>query len=204
MAYSDFSLEQAQTAFGLTVQQLDLFPQIKPVAVPAWLTEALSKAGQLAYISEKARSEFIVAPILLTSRDLSGHQISIYSGQRLDVAPSLGLMGECDFIVAYTPPLPLLQAPIMTIVEAKKNDIESGLGQCAAQMVGAHLFNQQRGSQITTIYGIVTTGETWQFLKLENTVLSMDTQRYYIIHVDVLLGILQSIIAVFHPATRAA
>lgn len=30
-----------------------------------------------------------------------------------------------------------LRSPIVAVVEAKKNDIEAGLGQCFAQMVAA-------------------------------------------------------------------
>jgi hypothetical protein len=53
---------------------------------------------QLALLSEKARSEFIVAPVLLVARELSHDTVAIYSGQRLDVDASRGLQGECDFI----------------------------------------------------------------------------------------------------------
>jgi hypothetical protein len=68
----------------------------------------------------------------------------------------------------------------MVIVEAKKNDLEAGLGQCVAQMVGARLVNQREGSGVETIFGCVTTGEAWQFLKLEHDVISIDSERYYI------------------------
>ncbi len=102
--------------------------------------------------------EFIVVPILLASRELSHDAVAIYSGQRLDVNPDQGLVGECDFILAATPPVPLLRAPLVTIVEAKKNDIESGLGQCVAQMIAARLFNEKAGNVPFQIFGCVTTG----------------------------------------------
>ena len=98
---------------------------------------------ELALISEKARSEFIVGPILLASRQLCHNAITIYSGQRLDVQPEKGLVGECDFILAASPSFPILHSPLVTIVEAKTNDIDNGLGQCvAAEMVGARFFNE--------------------------------------------------------------
>jgi hypothetical protein len=135
MAYNEFTLEAVLKTFGLTPQPADLFKGLEPLAVPVWLRDLLAKGMQLSLLSEKARSEFIVVPILLAARELSHEAVAIYSGQRLDVNPERGLVGECDFILAATPPVPLLRAPLLTIVEAKKNDIESGLGQCVAQMV---------------------------------------------------------------------
>ena len=130
-----------------------------------------------------------MVPILLASRDLSPVPLAIFSGQRLDVDPSRGLVGECDFILAHSPPVPPLRAPLAVIVEAKKNDIESGLGQCIAQMVGAAEFNQAAGEP-GPIQGCVTTGEVWQFLRLEANQAIIDRRRYYL---DDLPGILAAI-----------
>src|SRR5205814_10081229 len=102
-----------------------------------------------------ARSEFIVVPILLASRELSHDAFAIYSGQRLDVQPEQGLVGECDFILTASVPVPVLRAPIVTIFQAKKNDIEVWLGQCAAQMVAARIFNEQEGRPLPQIFGCV-------------------------------------------------
>jgi hypothetical protein len=194
MTYSDFNLDTARKSFGLTITPGLLFEKVEPVTVTPWLKEAIDKGLQLALISEKARSELIVVPILLTSRELNHNAFSIYSGQRLDIDPDQGLTGECDFILAKAPPLPVIQAPFVTLVEAKKNDIEGGLGQCIAQMVGARLFNQQEGSNISVIYGCVTTGEVWQFLKLEASTLYIDSRRYYIDRIDKILGVLQAVV----------
>ena len=195
MPYTDFTLDTLRVSFGLTIQQEPMFPHVTPVAVPPWLHETLAKGMPMALGSEKARSEFIIAPILLTLRDLNQNRIAIYSGQRLEGDPNVGLVGECDFLITSTQPLPIIQAPIISVVEAKKNDIESGLGQCAAQMLGAQRFNQRdRTSSITTIYGCVTTGEVWQILKLTETTLVLDTERYYINTMEVILGVFQEII----------
>ena len=201
MPYADFSLDALRVSFGLTIRQEPLFPNVTPVAVSPWLHETLAKGMPMALGSEKARSEFIIAPILLTLRDLNHNRIAIYSGQRLDGDPNVGLVGECDFLVTSSQPLPIIQAPIISVVEAKKNDIESGLGQCAAQMVGAQRFNQRdHASPITTIYGCVTTGEVWQLLKLSEMVLVLDTQRYYINSLETILGVLQAIIHYYLPS----
>jgi hypothetical protein len=194
MAYADFSLDLFRQSFHIQLQQAPLFATVQPVVVPTWLAEILAKGLPLALGSEKARSEFIIAPILLTMRELNANRVAIYSGQRLDSDLSRGLVGECDFILTMTPPLPIIQTPIISIVEAKKNDIESGLGQCAAQMLGAYELNQREQTGIDTIYGCVTTGEAWQWLKLTNQTLIIDTQRYYINELEQILGVIQAVL----------
>ncbi len=195
MTYSDFTLSTLLKTFDLKGKQERLFAHVDALDVPQWLREGLNKGMYLPLNSEKARSELIVMPVLLSCRELCHNAFYIYSGQRLDVYAEKGLIGECDFILANTVPFPTVQAPIITIVEAKKHDVEAGLGQCAAQMVGARLFNQQEGNTIETIFGCVTTGEIWQFLKLEDASICIDADRYFIDNVGVILGILQAIVA---------
>ena len=194
MAFSDFTLERVARSLGVTTRGADLFPHPRAVVQSAWLREALAKRTQLDLISEKARSEFIVVPILIASRDLCPTPLAIFSGQRLDVDPALGLVGECDFILAATEPVPPLRAPIATIVEAKKNDIEAGLGQCVAQMIAARIFNQAAGLGETIIYGCVTTGEVWQFLRLVEDTAAIDRRRYYLDNVEGILAVIQEIV----------
>jgi hypothetical protein len=193
MSYSEFTLEGVERLFGIVTQEAALFPNSPVVQVPDWLPGWLARGTRLALISEKARSEFIVVPILLAARELSGNQLAIYSGQRLDVDQDKGLVGECDFILALGPALPPLHAPIMTVVEAKKNDIEVGLGQCIAQMVAARKFNESAGRTMSTVYGCVTTGETWQFLRLAEQAALLNRDRYYLDNVSGILGALQAI-----------
>ena len=147
MAYTDFTLELAESRLGVRARPGNLFPGLVAVAVPDWLRDFLARGMQLALVSEKARSEFIVGPILLGCRELTGGVLAILSGQRLDVDAERGLQGECDFILALADPMPRLRAPLITVVEAKKNDIEAGLGQCVAQMVAARDYNEDAKGQ---------------------------------------------------------
>jgi hypothetical protein len=192
VAYTDFTLESAETELGITARPGALFAGLQPVAVPRWLQEMLARGMRLALVSEKARSEFIVAPILLAIRELSGERVAILSGQRLDVDPGRRLQGECDFILALSDPVPRLRAPLLTMVEAKKNDMEAGLGQCIAQMVAAQVFNERSGRPLHFVYGCVTTGEDWQFLLLSGTAVTIDQTRLYIDNVGGILAALQA------------
>jgi hypothetical protein len=151
--YTDFSLETISTALGVSVQPGETFPSLSRSPVPQWLRERLDRGMRQVLLTEKARSEFIVVPVLLACQELSPEPISIYSGQRLDVDPGRGLIGECDFILAATAPVPALRAPLMIIVEAKKHDVESGVWQCIAHMVGARIFNERAGRPPAPVYG---------------------------------------------------
>ncbi len=192
MAYTDFTLESAEAELGVVVRPGVLFPGLQPPPVPPWLRDLLARGMALALVSEKARSEFIVAPILLAVRDLTGGRVAILSGQRLDVDPARRLVGECDFILALSDPVPRLRAPLLTVVEAKKNDIDAGLGQCVAQMVAAQLYNERAGQAPPAVYGCVTTGEDWQFLRLAGTAVTIDQRRLYIDNVGAILAALQA------------
>ncbi len=196
MAYTDFTLESAETSFGLTAQPGDLFSGLTALPVPAWLRDLLDRGHQVAaLVSEKARSEFLVVPILLAAREFAPTVLAIYSGQRLDVDPAQGLTGECDYILALTPPLPRLRAPLITVLEAKKGDVEAGLGQCVAQMVGARLFNERHAEPPRPVFGCVTTGEVWQFLRLDGATVLIDGGRLYIDNVGGILAVLQAIVS---------
>lgn len=196
MAYSDFSLVEVKRAFGLVEISADLFAEVGDVEPSHWLQETLRYSLKLALSSssEKARSEFIVAPILLELERRNPEKLAIYSGENLDVDAEKGLKGACDFILAKGPVSLTMQAPIVSIVEAKKSDIKGGLGQCIAQMLGSQQFNQLEDNPIACVYGCVTTGEDWQFLTLKDTDVMIDAKRYYINELEKLLGILQSIV----------
>lgn len=200
MAFSEFTLDSAVRSLGVTISEADLFPALTPATAPEWLPDWLARGTRLALISEKARSEFIVVPILLAAKELSGGRLAIFSGQRLDVDPARGLTGECDFLLALGPSVPPLRAPIAAVVEAKKNDVEGGLGQCVAQMVAAREFNAaDRGP--APVHGVVTTGEAWQFLRLTGDAVELDRRRFYL---DNVAGVLAAIAAVVRAAGGGA
>jgi hypothetical protein len=157
-----------------------VFPVLAPAPMPAWLTDLLARGTQLRVESEKARNEFIVAPILLAVRELSGNTVGLFSGERFDVDPPAGLSGECDFILTLSHAIPVIRAPVIFVVEAKRQDIAAGLGQCAAQMIAARRFDVRHGHPLAHVYGCVTTGEVWQFLRLDDEGIIYDTHRFFL------------------------
>lgn len=193
MAYSDFKLSNVSKIFELTItessQLLADVPEIEPSEL---LTIILKENIDLAVSinTEKARSEMIIAPILLEIRRKLNYHISLFSGIEFNVDSAKGLNGFCDFLMSNSQEQLFLSSPILTIVEAKNENLKAGLGQCIAEMVAAQLFNQREGNEISIIYGAVTTGTVWQFLKLENKVVSIDLTEYFIRDIQKIIGIL--------------
>ncbi|MGD1897119.1 MAG: hypothetical protein ACFB16_09230 [Phormidesmis sp.] len=195
MAYSDFTLAKARDSFDLTLDESkDLFGAIAPIPPSETLSLILADYVPLAtaIATEKARSEFLIAPLLAEIRRQLNNQISLFSGNEFPVDSSLGLYGFCDYIVSASPEQLLITAPVMTIVEAKRENIIGGLGQCIAAMVAAQIFNQQNGKSVDTIYGAVTTGTNWKFLTLTGKTVAIDRIEYFINQIDKILGILMA------------
>ncbi|MEM0981886.1 MAG: hypothetical protein AAGH78_16640, partial [Cyanobacteria bacterium P01_H01_bin.58] len=193
MAYSNFTLSKVKADFGIvTCASEDLFAAIDPVEPSDLLTLVLKDQLPIAGAinTEKARSELIIMPVLMEVRRYLNNQIAIFSGSNFEVEPSQGLEGRCDFILSGSSEQYYITSPVLTIVEAKNESIPSGLGQCAATMVAARLFNQRAGQPAEPIYGAVTTGTDWKFLKLQEQTLFIDLSDYYIKEIDRLLGIL--------------
>ena len=193
MAYSDFKLSNVSKIFELTItESSQLLADVPEIEASELLTTILKENIDLAVSinTEKARSEMIIVPILLEIRRKLNYQISLFSGIEFNVDPGKGLNGFCDFLMSNSQEQLFISSPILTVVEAKNDNLKAGLGQCIAEMVAAQLFNQQEGNEISIIYGAVTTGTVWQFLKLENKVVSIDLTEYFIRDIQKIIGIL--------------
>ncbi len=198
MDYSNWTLETVVPAFQLEkIDTPGLFSEIEPVSPSEYLTTGLAKKAPLATAigTEKARSEMIVADVLVDLLEHSDHRISLFSGIELSVDVENGLMGVCDFLLSLSPNQFYLEAPIIILVEAKNTDVKLGLGQCVAEMLAAQRFNTEKGNDIPYIYGASTTGIDWVFLKLEEKHLHIDMTSYTLERCDRILGILSSMVA---------
>lgn len=193
MAYSDFTLRTVRETFGLIIEEpLNLFADT-PRKIPSKLLQILLRENTslaTGINTEKARSELIITPILLEVRRHFNFQVGFFSGTEFNVDPSLGLNGYCDYILTASSEIYEIRTPVVTLVEAKNENIKAGLGQCTAEMIAAQLFNQRQGITIDSIIGAVTTGTDWKFLMLIDKTLKIDRRDYYIIEIGQILGIL--------------
>ncbi|MEM9846870.1 MAG: hypothetical protein AAF847_03205 [Bacteroidota bacterium] len=197
MAYKDFKFSDIRRQFGISQNTAPLFDHVMRKVVPSeHLLYTLSSAKEFPLTTGKAISAALVFPILKEIKLNNRDSIELFSGEKLEGDKSQGLTGECDFIFAKVPGSEELVAPIVSITEAKRGDINNprSLSQAAAQLLGARLFNQKNDLVINPMYSACTSGSEWIFLRLQDKILTVDTNRYFIAELEQLLGILQHII----------
>jgi hypothetical protein len=197
MSYEEFNLEQISSDFGLAIEEnVELFADIQEVQLDEFFLRYLHNNIPLAVAisTEKAKSEMILAPILIELRRMLNNQISLFSGVKFNVDSTRGLNGFCDFLISRSRQQSFIKSPVVAIVEAKNDNIKSGYAQCMAEMIAAQIFNEREGKEIESIFGVVTNGNQWKFLKLNKDVIYIDLNDYYIISPEKIMGILISMV----------
>ena len=205
MAYSDFTLNDLTNRFGLELDtHRDLFGHIPAVPVDPVVRTIIDRHHPIAITTntEKSRAELLIAPVLVEVLRLTGHQISYYSGADFNVDRESRLTGEADFLFTRGPQVPEVSAPVVVVVEAKKENIGGAYGQCGAEMVAARQLNERAQTGVTTVYGCITIGDQWKFLRLHNDRLGIDSPTYTMHQLDRILGILLHMVG-FNPLPAA-
>lgn len=186
MSYSDFkSLEELETAFGINSAQTSSLLSRSDIEVSDWLKETMRRHIPLATAinTEKARSELLIAPVLVELKELVP-SICLFSGREFNVDPSRGLNGYCHFLISKSSDQLTIKAPVAAIVEAKREDLNEAIPQCAAAMIAAQIVNRAESD----VYGVITTGSVWRFLRLRNYELLVDLNEVYLIPLETLVG----------------
>ena len=197
MAYSDFTLAQLRREYNLVIaRQAGLFAAAPPAIVSDLLRQTLARQTDIAVNSgsEKARSEFLIAPILIEAYDQARDRANLFSGLEFTVDAQRGLSGFFDFFYTLAPLAIDIQAPVIAVVEAKKEDINAGIPQCLAELVAAQIFNATEERPIDTLYGVIVTGEVWRFLRLQGTNATIDTDDYFLVQPEKIVGIILSML----------
>jgi hypothetical protein len=176
MSYNKFKkLEHLHKQLNLNYEVFAwLTKNVAAANVSYKLLDAMQDAEQESLATEKAKSEYIVVPVLKELRRNNPFKFSSFSGYEFNVDSKQGLNGFCDFILTATPRKLEITTPFFCLVEAKNDNVEKGLAQCGAEMYAAQLFNQQEGTPRKAIYGCVTNAFSWAFLKLEGKNLYID------------------------------
>jgi hypothetical protein len=197
MAYNNFTLESVTEQFELRLIDDSFcasFPNAEPKPEFLLIFDRWFPLAQAAR-TEKAKSELLVSPILIEAKDLVQQQVQLFSGEEFNVDQQRGLNGFCDFLISQSDNPFTIDAPVLMLVEAKRGEIENGLGQCVAEMIAAQTYNRNKNRNISTVYGSVTSGTLWQFLKLEGLEVTIDRNTYFVSPVQKILGILKSILS---------
>jgi len=141
--------------------------------------------------TEKAKSELIISNVLIEVRKIFDRKISFFSGVEFNIDKEKGLNGYCDFLISLSPEQLFVKSPIIALVEAKNENIMGGL--CIAEIQAAKIFNEKEGNNIPAVYGTVTTGIFWKFLKLIDNIVHIDLKDYSIEdNPERIIGILSS------------
>lgn len=195
MPYSNFSLQAAVDQFNLDyLEEAPVFtaplPELPENSEKALtlLSQQLERDMSLARRTptEKAKSEFVIAPVLATLRQIQ--KVGVHSGVSFDVAAEHNLRGACDFLITLSNAIEIIRAPVLVVVEAKRSVMSEGLGQCVAEMVAAQIFNRRDNLPPAPIFGCITNGFYWRFLQLsESTVLADSAIEYPLLPVDELM-----------------
>ena len=193
MPYQNFTIETVARQFELKLVNLpfcESLPNADPQ--PEFLTifKQWFRLAETA-LSAKAKSEILVSPILAEVVQLTQKRVQLFSGQELNVDIDCGLDGVVDFLLSKSTTPYLIEAPIVMLVEADKEGLDLGWGECVAEMIAAQKFNTSKGNEISVMYGSVTNGRSWQFLKLEGKNVTIDSHQYYVTPVERILGILK-------------
>lgn len=196
MAFRDFHFPDVRRQLGLELDEADLHSKTESLSLePAFLQRLRDDIPMaLAIGSEKARSEFIIAPMLAELRRILCGKFGLFSGIEFNVDSSRGLNGYCDFLFTRSPIQSVVTAPVMAIAEAKNDNLRNGYGQCIAAMSAAWEFNRQAGEKESPIHGVVTTGSAWKFLRLTGRQVTLDTAEYYIDDPSKIMAILANVL----------
>jgi hypothetical protein len=193
MAYNEFTLPGLKRLFGLQIEERKgLFAYAPSAPISAWLRETLDYQLPLALeiSTEKARSELIIMPVLVETRRQLQDRISLFSGVEFNVDTESGLKGVCDYLLSLSPLQLAVEAPVVAIVEAKNEHVPRGIAQCLAELVAAQQFNREQENAIPTVFGVVTTGSLWKFMRLSASHVLVDETEYHISQPEKIVGVL--------------
>ena len=194
-SYSQFDYDDLKD-LGLVVGEKAFIHQIiyTPIPPSDFLKVTLQRNLRRKLRSEKAKSEFLISPVLSELEELNLQKFAFYSGYKFNVEPKQGLNGFCDFVLSFEPTAFRIEAPVFCIVEAKNENLESGVPQCVAELYAAQIFNARVGKSRPILYGAVTFGHEWKFIRFIDKEAQVDTSVFYLNQLDQILGIMQYIV----------
>ncbi|MCP4696860.1 MAG: hypothetical protein GY862_08435 [Gammaproteobacteria bacterium] len=119
------------------------------------------------YINEVTICEAVIRPIL---KEVAAQYepLRIWSHVPYNVDEEKGLVGEPDYLIAPRTKYGDMDIPPLCVIEAKQEKFDEGWAQALAEMLATSF----QGAYIC--YGVVTTGKSWEFGKLEDKLFTKD------------------------------
>lgn len=177
------------------------FEQLPLIDEPEWFEQeiqfALAHRGE--DDNEAFTSEFIIAPLLKEAwkRHLS---LNLFSHVQISAE---GVTLVPDYLLSATPATgyKAIYKPLLLTVEAKDERFNEGWAQALFQAIICQKVNN---TQDIPVFAIVTTGDFWQFGKLDGTLFSRHPTPVALQPVNRLLGILNALFAACEASLRLA
>ncbi len=146
-----FSPEDILAELGCTYnrERLQLPTNKSDLNTAAELTAIIERnLRRVKLLSEDARKQVIIAPILLEVCEITQTQLNI----EYPISVNERLKGSLDYYIN--------KGKGLLVVEAKQADLSKGFTQLAVELIA---LDQWTDSDTPILYGAVTTGEDWRF-----------------------------------------
>ena len=131
--------------------------------------------------SEASLCESIIYPLLQDVWKLYRDKLFLWSHTSIEADKELS--GIPDYLIAQKSEFGrVLGLPLLTTVEAKKDNFSEGWVQCTAQLMAMQKLNEEKGNY--KLFGIVTNGESWEFASLTNNKLLRNTINFNIFNIN--------------------
>ncbi|MCW5211290.1 hypothetical protein VU04_00055 [Desulfobulbus sp. TB] len=170
MAYGNFkNVEEVAQKFDIEVAKKSIFVQQKKIDVQEVLFLLITEnlRDDLSFINETTICEKIISPVLnIVAKKYD--QLNVWSHVPYNIDEQKGLVGEPDYLIAPRTKYGGMARPSLCIIEAKRDNFDEGWTQALAEMVASSLAGA------SLCYGVVTTGKTWEFGKLEHDIFTVD------------------------------
>ncbi len=173
--FSSFTdLDDVCDIFGYEYQYEPFVEEKKYIMNDYFKQSLLEDFGDLRnFVNEFVICETLIRPIL--SDIARVNKLPLWSHVKLEYDKNIGLTGEPDYFLAQSTMKKgkRFSNVVVCLGEAKKGKIDDAWGQVGAAMVAAHKLNGRENENVL-IYGLVSTGKSWEFGKLENKLFSID------------------------------
>jgi hypothetical protein len=181
-SFSKFTYTEAFRQLGVT--RLNAWPLVvEPMQLSDFFQERFRRLQRAFDLRSYEESKKLIIDAICEEAIITFDTLKIWKGAALE---SDTLTGNVDYLIAENKAY--LEAPLMCVIEAKKDDFEQGLAQCLVEMQACQWQNRQI-NHLTDVFGIVTNGQGWQFYRLNQTGAIDETLLYGISDLEMILAV---------------
>jgi hypothetical protein len=195
MAFSDYkTLEAVQAKYPqIVVQTDDIIPNNLPLfEVNPYLDREITFNLRTYRSNEYYATETLISPILREVWRKHIEHINMWTHQTIRYDDDLTGLPDFLFTNLDKKQYKIMSYPILTSVEAKAENFVEGWSQCIVQMLACQKINNKRN---ITVFGIVTTGKQWEFGKLEDNTVIINSVSCGIDNLPKLMSILDYLLS---------